>query len=467
MTDPSNLIWAAVFLVSGATGTFLLLPHRLGRVKPIQAHLVGFALFAVALVGFAMTWHPAGPFLSRVFFYLFGLASILGAVLTVTSKNPVHSALWFASVVLATSGLFLLAGAQFLAAGTVIVYAGAIIVTFLFVIMLAQMEGRATYDRMARSPFWATFSSFLILAGLAYTLLAIKPAMPRQVGPDSIDVRYGARPVPVVNRLKYPARLTPGHKLVLQRSVPTTSMLPGAMTGNPSVAGEHVAGLGAALYTEHLVTVELTGALLFAALIGALAIRHASGSDPPLDPLRRRERRSLIRPQVLSTEFAPTDPRDPPHARRRRLRLPDAPELPPDRRRVDGPGDDRVPVAPQPDRDVPLGRDDAPGDRADPGRLRPVSRDLVGAGLHDRDPHRGGLRSVDRPGPDPDPLQPAIVARRLALAGRSASPACRRRSTPSRGPRFTSSPMAPRLTRTDHRRGRAGSPDPGMGHPRD
>ena len=42
--------------------------------------------------------------------------------------------------------------AQFLAAGTVIVYAGAIVVTFLFVIMLAQMEGKAAYDRAARSP---------------------------------------------------------------------------------------------------------------------------------------------------------------------------------------------------------------------------------------------------------------------------------------------------------------------------
>ena len=55
-------------------------------------------------------------------------------------------------VVIATAGLFLLAGASFLAAGTVIVYAGAIIVTFLFVIMLAQMEGKAVYDRAARMP---------------------------------------------------------------------------------------------------------------------------------------------------------------------------------------------------------------------------------------------------------------------------------------------------------------------------
>ena len=85
-----------------------------------------------------------------MFFYVFSLAAIVGGLLTVTSRNPVYSALWFASVVLSTSGLFLLAGAPFLAAGTIIVYAGAIIVTFLFVIMLAQMEGKATYDRAAR-----------------------------------------------------------------------------------------------------------------------------------------------------------------------------------------------------------------------------------------------------------------------------------------------------------------------------
>ncbi len=58
---------------------------------------------------------------------------------------------------------------------------------------------------------------------------------------------------------------------MLGRSLPPTSILPGAMAGDRG-GRPHVAGLGAALYTEHLVTVELAGALLFAALIGALAI---------------------------------------------------------------------------------------------------------------------------------------------------------------------------------------------------
>ena len=112
------------------------------------------------------------------FFYVFGVGAIAGGVLTITSRNPVYSALWFAMVVIATAGLFLLAGASFLAAGTVIVYAGAIIVTFLFVIMLAQMEGKALYDRAARAPGPATFACFLLLWCLIYSLSAVasKPA---------------------------------------------------------------------------------------------------------------------------------------------------------------------------------------------------------------------------------------------------------------------------------------------------
>ena len=50
---------------------------------------------------------------------------------------------------LGTAGLFLFQGAQFLGVATIVVYAGAILVTFLFVLMLAQPEGHAFYDRVS------------------------------------------------------------------------------------------------------------------------------------------------------------------------------------------------------------------------------------------------------------------------------------------------------------------------------
>jgi NADH-quinone oxidoreductase subunit J len=133
------MIFAAVVVGVGACGTYLMLPHRHGLARPRAIFGAGVIAAALGLLGFVSFWSPPGPFLATVFLYIFGVTSIIGGLLTVTSRNPVYSALWFASVVLSTAGLFLLADAPFLAAGTIIVYAGAIIVTFLFVIMLAQM----------------------------------------------------------------------------------------------------------------------------------------------------------------------------------------------------------------------------------------------------------------------------------------------------------------------------------------
>ncbi len=138
-----QIILATLVVLLGAGGSYLLLPHRHGATRSRTVHAAGAVLASLALLGFLTFLSPPGPFLAGLFFYLFSIGAIAGGLLTVTSRNPIYSALWFASVVLSTAGLFLLAGAQFLAAGTVIVYAGAIIVTFLFVIMLAQMEGKA------------------------------------------------------------------------------------------------------------------------------------------------------------------------------------------------------------------------------------------------------------------------------------------------------------------------------------
>jgi NADH-quinone oxidoreductase subunit J len=264
-------------IVLGAVGTYLLLPHGHGRLKPRAAHLVGGALVAVSILLLASFWTRPGPFLESAFFYAFALAAVAGGVLMITSRDPVHSALWFAAVVLATTGLFLLSGAQFLAAGTVIVYAGAIIVTFLFVIMLAQAEGQAPYDRAARAPARSTISCFLLLWGLLYALTharqpdaslgVIGPPearlVPASVRADARD-RRGRIPAADVARVA-----------ALERAVRReTSRVQGP--GAP-----HVAGLGAALYADQLFAVEVAGALLFIALVGAAAI---ATPKPPVRP---------------------------------------------------------------------------------------------------------------------------------------------------------------------------------------
>lgn len=270
-----DLVHAILAIILGGTGTYLLLPHKHGLRTPWRVHAVGAGLGILALLFFSRLWSAPGDWISGLLFYACGLMAIAGAALTVTSRDPTHSALWFAAVVLATSGLFLQAGAQFLAAGTVIVYAGAIIVTFLFVIMLAQMEGKAPYDRAARAPFRATWISFMLLLAVVWSLLHVAPDTAAPIGLMASSTRLST-----LDNLPDSTRSPTdraGVQAVIARAVrPTASLRDRASRLKP-----HVAGLGETLYTDHLVTVELAGALLFVALIGALAI---AAPKPPVRP---------------------------------------------------------------------------------------------------------------------------------------------------------------------------------------
>jgi NADH-quinone oxidoreductase subunit J len=276
--EPRDLYLSTVVVVLGAIGMYLLLPHRHGHARPRSAHAAGAAMTALAVLLFAFFWTPPGPFLTTVFFYGFSLAAVACGIAMVTTPNPVYSALWFAAVVLSTSGLFLLAGAQFLAAGTVIVYAGAIIVTFLFVIMLAQMEGRAPYDRSAREPFRATITCFLLFWALLYSLFLVKPEAGSPVEAAGDDSRLPRQSL----ALLAPPGRQEAVRLVEERSrFRATARLADAQ-GHPK---PHVAGLGEALYTDHLVTAELAGTLLFVALVGAVSI---AAPKPPIRPGQKR-----------------------------------------------------------------------------------------------------------------------------------------------------------------------------------
>jgi NADH-quinone oxidoreductase subunit J len=287
-------------VVPGAVGTYLMLPHRHGHTRPRILHGIGAIAASLGLLVYLSLFSPADRSLSGLFFSIFSIAAIVGGVLTVTSRNPIYCALWFASVVLSTSGLFLLAGAPFLAAGTVIVYAGAIIVTFLFVIMLAQMEGRADYDRAARSPGLATITCYLLFWSLIYSLAAIRPA-PAPAGDTATEQgrlfaeRLLLRPNDL---LSYHHTMAPRVVMVLDRALTQTSQIREPSTTEPTgpaavgrasivtpvdlshaVEKPNVAGLGTSLYTDHLVTVGLAGALLFVALIGAVAMTNPRQPD--------------------------------------------------------------------------------------------------------------------------------------------------------------------------------------------
>jgi NADH-quinone oxidoreductase subunit J len=80
------------------------------------------------------------PVATPFFFYFLSAIAVLGALLTITRRNPVHSALALITALLAIAGLYLMLYAPFVAGVQIILYAGGIMVLFLFVIMLVSIE---------------------------------------------------------------------------------------------------------------------------------------------------------------------------------------------------------------------------------------------------------------------------------------------------------------------------------------
>src|SRR6266516_141354 len=77
--------------------------------------------------------------MTLTFFWIFGVIAMGSALLCITRKNPIGSALWLVVTLFALAALFVLLDAQFIAVLQVLVYAGAIMVLFLFVIMLLNL----------------------------------------------------------------------------------------------------------------------------------------------------------------------------------------------------------------------------------------------------------------------------------------------------------------------------------------
>ena len=78
--------------------------------------------------------------MTQVLFYVFAVTSIASAVLAISRKNAVASALWLVLMFFGLAGIYVLLEAYFVAAIQILVYAGAIMVLFLFVIMLLDLR---------------------------------------------------------------------------------------------------------------------------------------------------------------------------------------------------------------------------------------------------------------------------------------------------------------------------------------
>ncbi len=73
-------------------------------------------------------------------FYILAIVTALSAVMVVTRRNPMYSALWLLVTLISMAGIYLLLNAEFVAAIQVIVYAGGVLILYVFVIMLVDLS---------------------------------------------------------------------------------------------------------------------------------------------------------------------------------------------------------------------------------------------------------------------------------------------------------------------------------------
>lgn len=327
-------LWGAVVCL--ALGLALLAP-RTGRRRRAAGAVLA-AVGAGLLFSFLI---PLTSLATAVMFWLLAAITLLAALGTISMTSPVYSAIWFAVSLLGVAGLMMVQGAQFLGVATVAVYAGAIVVTFLFVIMLAQPAGQATYDCLSWGRFagWSAAGAGALLVGILTVAIAgtrrdaiyeevfqalaevtdaqgaplIAPGDVREVKIDFIDFGGGfprepqlivglspsARKLsaeaeheimlhlanrltqsdaPELYELSYRLfELLPQHEFEFEAAddlfgSPLRQAIQIVPARDDLLAEHHVAHLGAQLFGRHLVAIEAAGALLLAALVGAVAI---------------------------------------------------------------------------------------------------------------------------------------------------------------------------------------------------
>lgn len=195
-------------------------------------------------------------------FYLLAIVAILASLRVITRTNPVHALLNMIVTLLALSGIFFALGAPFAGALEIIVYAGAIMVLFVFVVMMLNLGTQSTLEEES----WLASSAWAVPAGLAFivglTLFSL------------IGMKHGFE-----------------------------GMMP-AFIGVELVTAKMI---GAKLFTEYLLLVEIAGFLLLAGLVAAYHLAKSALDDE--NESHNSELGNTIQPAL--TNFIDKEPSQP------------------------------------------------------------------------------------------------------------------------------------------------------------
>ena len=161
-------------------------------------------------------------------FYLFAGILLISALMVITARNPVHSVLFLILGFFNAAGLFVLLGAEFIGMILVIVYVGAVAVLFLFVVMMLDIDfSNLRQGAMRYVPIGLVIGGILLFELITlYTYWVFAPNAAQDVAMPLSDFS--------------------------------------------DVGNAHA--LGSVLYTDYVFAFQLSGLILFVAMIGAIVL---------------------------------------------------------------------------------------------------------------------------------------------------------------------------------------------------
>jgi NADH-quinone oxidoreductase subunit J len=201
-----------------------------------------------------------------VFFWVFAVAAMIAALLTILAKNAVHSAMFLISTLVSVAALFVLLGAEFIAGVQILVYVGGVMVLFLFVIMLVNVsaEERGSEELFNR-PAQVVASALL----LGLLVLGLISATKR--GVDGLYKRDEAR------REQQPiAEIVTAGAQAQQRGLSRDA------TGVSRLSRE-TERVGASLYRFASLPFEIASVLLLVAIVGSVLLARTTKQEVAAD----------------------------------------------------------------------------------------------------------------------------------------------------------------------------------------
>ena len=182
-------------------------------------------------------------------FYVLSAILIFAALRVVTTRNPVHAALWLVLCFFTAAGVWLLLQAEFLAIALVLVYVGAVTVLFLFVVMMLDIN----FDSLRTS-----FRSYIPVGATVGLLVLLEMALVIVGSRIAVDV------------------------------------------APPAPAGSNTSALGRLIYVDYVYPFEIAAVILLVAIIAAIALTHrkrreSKYQNPALQvKVRRQDRVRLL-----------------------------------------------------------------------------------------------------------------------------------------------------------------------------